>query len=96
VIYTLALESIGIISLEGVFVECIRIKDIVQSRGRYNGITIEIELRPCMVNGVKALFHKYIESDALVEYEDGTLDLINYKSIKFIDNKHKEYCWEEK
>ena len=28
----------------------------------FRNITIEIELRPCMVNNVKALFHKYIES----------------------------------
>lgn len=49
-----------------------------------------------MVNGVKALFHKYIESDALVEYEDGTLDLVVYKNIRFIDKKHQQYCWEEK
>ena len=59
----------------------------------FRNITIEIELRPCKVNNVKELFHKYIESDGLVEYEDGTLDLVSYKRIKFIDNKHKEYYW---
>lgn len=74
----------------------------------FGNINIEIELRPCMVNNRKALFHnKYIEPDGvearikiredikgLVEYEDGTLDLVSYKNIKFIDKKHKEYCWE--
>ena len=59
----------------------------------FRNITIEIELRPCMVNNVKALLHKNIESDGLVEYEDGTLDLVSYKRIKFIDNNHKEYYW---
>ncbi|MFR2777147.1 MAG: hypothetical protein ACLTA8_01835 [Intestinibacter bartlettii] len=81
----------------------------------FRNITIEIELRPCMVNNRKALFHnKYIESDeqyiesdgveasikiredikGLVEYEDGTLDLVSYKNIKFIDKKHQQYCWD--
>ena len=70
-------------------------------------ITVKIELRPCLAKGEKALFHRWITEEqiasgdlikvkpkALVEYEDGTLDLVSYKNIKFIDKKHQQYCWD--
>lgn len=31
----------------------------------------------------------------LVEFEDGIVDLVEPKSIKFADNATKEYCWKE-
>lgn len=68
-------------------------------------IFIKQELRPCLVKGKKAVFHKWIEktdvcnnkySAGLVEFEDGTLDEVYYGKIKFIDNKINEYAFEEK
>lgn len=70
---------------------------------------IEIELRPCLVGDKKALFHKWIVSsresyslpartitmvNGLLEYEDGNLDVVDYRLIKFIDNEHQKYIWD--
>lgn len=66
-------------------------------------ILIKQELRPCLVNGKKALFHKWIvktdicehkHSAGLVEFEDGTVDEVYYSKIKFIDNIINEYAFE--
>lgn len=54
----------------------------------------------------KAMFHRWIEMNdinsfagktikALVEYEDGTLSLVNYSLVKFSDPQHKEYYFGE-
>ena len=80
-------------------------------------ITFETaEYRPCLVNGVKALFHMWsnycypVEDSllrgghrageikgtvAIVEYEDGTVAEVDPKSIKFVDNKIKDYAFYE-
>ena len=74
---------------------------------RTSDITITIELRPCLANGKKALFHKWIKefSDfdyasesgwtekvyGLIEYEDGTLGKVNYENIQFVDEKIRGY-----
>lgn len=66
-------------------------------------IYIETELRPCIVDGRKALFHKWDKERnllnqedivALVEYEDGQVDTVTRNRIKFVDNKIKEFCFE--
>lgn len=66
---------------------------------------IEIELRPCYVKGVKALFHKWVKSTdvlmhpftkGIVEYEDGSIDMVSPYSIKFCDNKLNEYAFPER
>ena len=61
-----------------------------------NNIKIEVELRPCLANGKKALFHTWIKEKtrALVEYEDGTLSQVHYSNIKLISNNIREYCYE--
>lgn len=80
-------------------------------------ITQEIDLRPCYVNGRRALFHRWANSarpqlpkgqepgenaryfqfrstHGLVEYEDGTCDLVWPYAIKFADGGHfKDYAW---
>lgn len=71
-------------------------------------IIIKQELRPCIVtyekSEVKGLFHKWIEitdlirykiTVGLVELEDGRMDEVPTSKIKFIDNKIKEFCFEE-
>lgn len=73
-----------------------------------NEIIIKQELRPCVVtyekSEVKGLFHKWIETTdligykitvGLVELEDGKMDEVPTSKIKFIDNKMKEYSFEE-
>ena len=63
-------------------------------------IEINFELRPCIVtkNGKKkkSLFHRWnVFNLAVVEYEDGTVDSVEPKQIRFIDNKIKDYYFEE-
>ncbi len=60
---------------------------------------LERELRPCIVGGyenVKTLFHMFAlkTGNAIVELEDGTCIETAPWNIKFIDSKHKEYCWD--
>lgn len=66
------------------------------------------EIRPCIINGRRAIFHRWINSahpvpprgseinektryyqfrrtEALVEYEDGTVDRVYPTEIKFVD-----------
>lgn len=60
-------------------------------------INIKIELRPCIVKGRKALFHKWSvkskETVAIIEYEDGAVTECYPYEIKFVDAKFKEYCF---
>lgn len=68
-------------------------------------IKISTELRPCMINGKKALFHLWIKKkdivmqseyvDGLVEFIDGTVEEIKADRIGFCDSKIKEYSFEE-
>lgn len=54
------------------------------------------EYRPCLAKGKKALFHRWFETCysydktprilAIVEYEDGTVDEINTRLLKFLDS----------
>lgn len=77
---------------------------------------IEVELRPCIVDDRKALFHKWIDKSTIVEpspmmgghnggvlkftvgiieLEDGTVEERYPYKIKFLDNKIKDYCFNE-
>lgn len=68
-------------------------------------IKITTELRPCIINGKKALFHLWIKKkdivmqseyiDGLVEFIDGTVEEIRADKIRFCDSKIKEYYFEE-
>lgn len=74
-----------------------------------NEILIKPEYRPCFVDlkdgrERKALFHKWnMKEDlfkkqyamGLVELENGKVLEVYYSQIRFIDNKIKEYCFEE-
>lgn len=59
-----------------------------------------IDYRPCYVNGKKALFHKWTNNDigcarGIIEYEDGTIDIVVPYEIKFCDYKLNEYAFRE-
>lgn len=71
-------------------------------------IEIKRELRPCIVNGKKALFHTWEHISepmpsncqgvisctmGIIEDERGNIIRVNPCSIKFIDNKIQEYCF---
>lgn len=72
-------------------------------------IIIKNEYRPCFIDlkdgrERKALFHKWIMKEdlfkkqyamGLVELENGKVLEVYYSQIRFIDNKIKEYCFEE-
>lgn len=70
-----------------------------------NDIKIVTELRPCIINGKKALFHLWIKKkdivmqseyiNGLVEFIDGTVEEIYAEKIRFCDNKIKEYAFKE-
>ena len=51
--------------------------------------------RPCFVDGKKALFHRWTAYNvidyAIVEYEDGTVDIVHPQSIRFLPGKFDEY-----
>ena len=67
-------------------------------------IEIKSEVRPCLVNGKKALFHLWVKKydfimkneyiAGLVEFADGTVEEIVADKIRFCDNKIKEYSFE--
>lgn len=71
----------------------------------FNNIQIGQELRPCCINGKRALFHLWIKKKdivmqseyivGLVEFIDGTVEEIGAEKIRFCDNKLKEYCFEK-
>lgn len=56
--------------------------------------------RPCFVDGKKALFHRWTAYNvidyAIVEYEDGTVDIVHPQSIRFVSGKFKEYSFDER
>lgn len=57
-------------------------------------MTIECELRPCIniITDENLLFHHWVyETEALCEQKDGEMSLINFRHIKFLDNKLKQY-----
>lgn len=53
--------------------------------------------RPCFVDGKKALFHRWTAYNvidyAIVEYEDGTVDIVHPQSIRFVTGKFDEYSF---
>ena len=55
--------------------------------------------RPCFVDGKKALFHRWTAYNvidyAIVEYENGTVDIVHPQSIKFVPGKFNEYNFTE-
>ena len=63
------------------------------------------EIRPCYVrsmrnNKVKALFHLWDHTlnsgtRAIVELENGRVTTVLPECVQFLDNKFKDYVWEE-
>lgn len=68
----------------------------------FGNITIEIELRPCLV-GIeekKSLFHKWINEEAgttkgLIEDEYGQVQIVEPNQIQFLDHKIKDYIFDK-
>ena len=69
------------------------------------GINMSIinELRPCVVNRKRALFHMMTYStggagvpEAVVECEDGSVCTVPYNKVRFLDSveKFEEYNWD--
>lgn len=67
-------------------------------------IKYEPELRTCYIKDKKALFHKWVHTKDLlgqefevgiVEYENGKIDEVIPKNIKFCDDKTKEYSFKK-
>lgn len=65
-------------------------------------ILITEQLRPCLVNGKKALFHRWGETTdifmkqitkGIVEYEDGTVARVFPNEINFIPLNFNEYAF---
>ena len=74
-----------------------------------NDITIKVHLRPCIVWGLNALFHRWSDkSNALlhggvnactvgiVELEDGSICEALPADIRFLDHPHKNYIFNER
>lgn len=69
----------------------------------FNDIEIKQELRPCFINGKKALFHLWIKKKdivmqsehikGLVEFADGIVEEIEAEKIRFCDYKTREYAF---
>lgn len=55
------------------------------------------EIRPCLVEDRKALFHGFCDNydKCVVEYEDGELHKAYVWRVKFLDNKLKDYSFGE-
>lgn len=69
---------------------------------RFSDIEIKTELRPCLVKGKKALFHKWVHTKNLfgqefevgiVEFIDGPVEEVTPDNIRFCDGKAKEYIF---
>ena len=65
-------------------------------------IRITNKLRPCLVYGKKALFHRWADTTdiimkqqtkGIVEYEDGTVERVLPYEIKFIPLNFNEYAF---
>lgn len=59
---------------------------------------INPSVRPCVVSSHrnskrKALFHKWFEQYAIVEYEDGTVEAVDYPYITFSPADFDEHSW---
>lgn len=56
--------------------------------------------RPCFVDGRKALFHRWTAYNvidyAIVEYEDGTVDIVHPQSIRFVPLDVEKYGFTER
>ena len=51
-------------------------------------IKVENNVRPCVVGiNTKAMFHKWHGHFAIVEYEDGSVDTVFAKRVRFLDSK---------
>jgi hypothetical protein len=44
-------------------------------------------MRLCTINGRKAIFHRWEQYRAIVEYEDGTIETVDAVHMKFSDSK---------
>lgn len=54
-----------------------------------------LELRPCIAGGKRAMFHRWVTNafeidcygtiHGIVEYEDGSINVVKLESIRFID-----------
>lgn len=62
-------------------------------------INIRFELRPCLVNGEKMLFHMWTtlagKTVAVVEDSNGVVILVSPLDIVFTDELFKEYIFED-
>lgn len=66
-------------------------------------IEFKLVLRPCLVNGKKALFHmweQYAIDDiekvfGIIEDETGQVHRINPISVRFLDNEIENYYFDE-
>lgn len=79
-------------------------------------IELSHKLRPCIVKGNKALFHRWCDEAnpigesnlrgghsagqiwivlGIVEYEDGSIHKAYPDEIRFVDNPHEEYSWQD-
>lgn len=71
----------------------------------FSNIEIKQGLRPCYINGKKALFHLWIKKKdivmqneyivGLIEFVDGIVEEIKADKIRFCDSKIKEYDFKE-
>lgn len=56
-------------------------------------ITVQGDLRPCIANGKKALFHMWVDHGevvyAVVEYENGQSDKVSYWAVRFLDTGNR-------
>jgi hypothetical protein len=66
-----------------------------------NEIKIIHELRPCKLKCDRgeyknALFHMFdTDGNAIIEFEDGNVATYNGNYVVFLDNKFKDYCFEQ-
>lgn len=68
-----------------------------------SSIEIKQEVRPCFINGKKALFHMWIKKidyltrnesvKGLVEFEDGRVEGIEADNIRFCDYRTREFAF---
>ena len=61
-------------------------------------IVIQVELRPCLVENNKALFHRWVNelngtTKGLIEDDHGKVHLVKPEEIQFLDRKIKQYAF---
>lgn len=63
-------------------------------------IKVDWGYRPCIVNGKKGLFHKWIEYRhepyALIEHENGKVEMYHCYDINFCNSPFADYSFERK